>query len=113
MSVPTHAALVAALGQPFLLGLPDGRSVEAHLSAAPSGVPMDDSYVCYSAVFELPAGVHLPQDVFRITAPGGDAWDLLVTPTAPVRGRATLTAVMHCLRSPEPVERAGGVQRAA
>lgn len=102
MSVPTHGELVAAIGQPFVLAMQDGRACEARLAAAPVGIPMDDDYVCYSAVFELPVGVQLPQDVFRITAPGGDAWDLLATPTAPARGHPTLTAVMHCLRSPTP-----------
>lgn len=105
--VPTHAALVAAIGQPFVIVASDGRSVDARLAAAPSGIPMDEDYVCYSAIFELPPGAHLPQDVFRITAPDGDAWDLLATPTAPKGGRATLTAVMHCLRSPTPAEQAG------
>lgn len=107
MSVPTHGALVAAIGQPFVLSTPDGRSVEARLAAAPAGIPMDESYVCYSAIFELPAGVHLPQEVLRITAPDGSAWDLLATPTLPAGGHATMTAVMHCLRSSTPAEHAG------
>ncbi|TKC91197.1 hypothetical protein FAZ69_07515 [Trinickia terrae] len=111
MSVPTHAALVAAIGQPFAFALPDGGAVEAHLVAAPLGVPMDDDYVCYSAIFQLPFGVHLPQAVFRITAPGGDAWDLLATPTRPADGHATLTAVMHCLRSSTPDGQAGDIPR--
>lgn len=111
MSVPTHAELIAALGQPFLLGAPDGRSVEARLVAAPAGIPMDESYVCYSAIFELPAGVHLPQDVFHIVAPDGSAWELLATPTLPVGGRATLTAVIHCLRPSTPAEHAGEPHR--
>lgn len=101
MSVPTHAALVAAIGQPFVLTAPDGRAVEARLAAAPAGIPMDESHVCYSAIFELPDGVRLHQDVFRITSPDGGAWDLLATPTAPAGGRARLAAVMHCLRSPD------------
>ncbi len=113
MSVPTHAALVAAIGQPFVLATPDGRSVEARLAAAPAGIPMDESFVCYSAIFELPDGVHLPQDVFRITAPDGSAWELLATPAAPVGGRARLAAVMHCPRPPDAAGLAGVTQRAA
>lgn len=107
MSVPTHAVLIAAIGQPFVLGTPDGRSVEARLAAAPAGIPMDESYVCYSAVFELPAGVRLSQEVFRIVAPDGSAWELLATPTLPVGGRAMLTAVIHCLRPSTPAGHAG------
>jgi hypothetical protein len=111
MTVPTHAALIAAIGQTFVFRTPDGRSVEARLAAAPGGIPMDDSYVCYSAIFELPAGVQLPQEVFDITAPNGDAWSLLATPTRPENGRAMLSAVMHCLRSSFPAEQAGEPHR--
>lgn len=97
-SVPTHADLIAAIGQRFVLGTADGRSVEARLAAAPAGIPMDETYVCYVATFELPAGVQLPQDVYLIAAPDGRVWELLATPTRPAAdGRATLTAVMHCL----------------
>ena len=111
MTVPTHAALLAAIGQPFVLSTADGRSVQARLAAAPGGIPMDDDYVCYSAIFELPEGVHLPQEVFRVTAPNGDAWDLLATPARPINGRAMLSAVMHCLRSSFPAEDAGEPHR--
>ncbi|QCP50828.1 hypothetical protein FAZ95_17725 [Trinickia violacea] len=111
MTVPTHAALLAAIGQPFVLSTPDGRSVQARLAAAPDGIPMDETYVCYSAIFELPEGVRLPQEVFRITAPNGDAWDLLATPTRPEGVHAMMTAVMHCLRSPIPAEQAGEPHR--
>jgi hypothetical protein len=95
-SIPTHAELIAAIGQRFAFGLADGRTVDALLTAAPAGIPMDDSYVCYSAMFELPAGVHLPQDVYRIVSPCGQAWDLLATPTRPTGdGRATIHFVVH------------------
>jgi len=107
MSVPAHAALIAAIGQPFVLTTSDGSRVETRLTDAPSGTPMDDSHVCYSAVFELPDGVHLHQDVFRITSPDGDAWDLLATPMRPIGGRSRLAAVMHCLRTPDAAGQAG------
>ena len=75
--------------------------------SAPSGIPMNDSFVCYSATFELPAGVVAPQDVYRIGSPSGRAWDLLATPTRPTEdGRSTLTVVVHC-RADEPDNAAG------
>lgn len=97
MSIPTHDELLAAVGQRFAFGSADGHSVDAVLAQAPAGIPMNDSFVCYSATFELPAGAFLPQSVYRIGAPNGGAWDLLATPTHPSRdGRSTLTVVVHC-----------------
>lgn len=98
MSIPSHAELLAAIGQPFMFDVPGGDPVAAHLSAAPAGTPMDDAHDCYLALFELPPGIHLPQDVFHITAPNGKTWDLLATPVAPVRGRGALCVVIHSLR---------------
>ncbi|CAN7645414.1 hypothetical protein LJR230_004806 [Trinickia sp. LjRoot230] len=65
-SLPTHAELIAAIGQRFSFIDAAGRSVDAQLTSAPAGIPMDHTFVCYSATFELPAGVHLPQDIYRI-----------------------------------------------
>jgi hypothetical protein len=97
-SIPTHAELIAAIGRPFSFGTADGHAVDAVLTAAPAGIPMDDSYTCFSASFALPAGVYLPQDNYRITSPDGPSWNLLATPTRPLPdGRATLTFVVHCL----------------
>ncbi|HVE06912.1 MAG TPA: hypothetical protein VNE00_06650 [Paraburkholderia sp.] len=105
--IPTHAELIAAIGRPFSFGSADGHTVEAHLIAAPAGIPMDDSYTCYFASFALPAGVSLPQDTYRITSPDGHAWDLLATPTRPQPdGRATLSFVVHS-RLADPTDPAG------
>lgn len=106
-TIPTHAELLEAIGQRFTFGASNGAAVEALLAGAPVGIPMNDSYVCYSAIFELPAGAYFPQDVYRIGSPAGETWDLLATPTRPTGdGRATLTVVVHC-RADEPALRAG------
>lgn len=95
-SIPTHAELIAAIGGRFSFGVPGGHSVEAVLLDAPAGIPMDDSYVCYLAAFELPEGTYLPQDVYRIVSPDGAAWDLLATPARPsANGCARLAVVVH------------------
>lgn len=95
-SIPTHAGLIAAIGGRFAFGVPGGHTVEAVLLDAPAGVPMDDSYVCYLATFALPSGIHLPQDIYHIVSPDGEAWDLLATPTRPdSNGCSTLTIVVH------------------
>lgn len=97
LSIPTHDELIEAIGQRFTFSLADGRTVAAVLTHAPAGIPMSDSFVCYSATFELPASVFLPQDVYRIGSPAGRTWDLLATPTRPTEdGHSTLTVVVHC-----------------
>lgn len=107
LSIPTHAELLEAIGQRFTFGTADGQSVDAVLLHAHSGIPMNDSYVCYTAMFELPAGVFLPQDVYRIGSPAGRTWDLLATPTRPTEdGRSTLTVVVHT-RADELAKAAG------
>ncbi|PMS23096.1 hypothetical protein C0Z18_02445 [Trinickia dabaoshanensis] len=96
-SIPSHAELLEAIGQRFTFVAPNGAALEALLAHAPAGIPMNDSYVCYSATFELPAGVYLPQDVYRIDSPAGRSWQLLATPTRPLDdGRSTVTIVVHC-----------------
>ncbi|TAM55108.1 MAG: hypothetical protein EPN57_03625 [Paraburkholderia sp.] len=107
LSIPTHEELLAAIGQRFTISAANGHTVEAVLSHAPAGIPMNDSFVCYSGTFELPAGVFLPQDVYRIGSPTGPAWDLLATPTQPTGdGRSTLSFVVHC-RADELAKGAG------
>jgi hypothetical protein len=99
--------LLEAIGQRFTFGASNGATLEAILAHAPAGIPMNDSYVCYSATFELPAGAYLPQDVYRIESPAGRSWQLLATPTPPTQdGRSTVTIVVHC-RADEWAEPAG------
>jgi len=105
-SIPSHAELLEAIGQRFTFGASNGATFEAVLAQAPAGIPMNESFVCYSATFELPAGIYPPQDVYRIDSPAGGDWQLLATPTQPTEdGRSTLTVVVHC--------RAGGPGPAA
>lgn len=97
LSIPTHAELLDAIGQRFTFGASGGEPVDAVLLDAPSGLPLNDQFVCYSATFALPSGVHRPQDVYRIVSPAGHAWALLATPTRPTEnGCSTLTVVVHC-----------------
>jgi hypothetical protein len=96
LTVPTHEMLMSSLGQLFVLETGAGERMEVRLAAAPAGVAMDETFTSYSATFELPMGIWLPQDTYRITAADGVCWELLATPTRPsADGRANLTAVMH------------------
>jgi len=108
--IPTQAELLSLLGLTFVLSpissddLPQAQdldatpriAVEARLAAVQDGIAMDSGYRCYSASFDLPPGIHLPQELYRVSAPGGAVWDLLVTPTRPhANGVATMCAVFH------------------
>ncbi|WP_126876968.1 DUF6916 family protein [Paraburkholderia kururiensis] len=99
--------MLDAIGQRFTFGAADGQTVDAVLLHANAGIPMNDSFVCYAAMFELPAGISLSQDVYRIGSPAGRAWDLLATPTRPTEdGRSTLTVVVYA-RADELAKAAG------
>jgi hypothetical protein len=95
-TIPSQAELTAAVGRTFTLASAQAPVVEARLAAVWDETPMDDGFLCYSAHLELPAGVWLPQDTYRVSAPDGAAWDLLVTPTRPAaNGATTMCFVIH------------------
>lgn len=102
--------MTEAVGRTFTFASASVGTVESRLISAPAGTPMDDDFLCYSAHFELPAGVRLPQDTYRVSAPNGAAWDLLATPTRPAAsGAGTMCIVIHCAKpretaSPETID---------
>ncbi|MFM0503790.1 DUF6916 family protein [Paraburkholderia caffeinilytica] len=101
-AIPSHAELTNAVGRTFTLASAQIGAVEARLTAAPTETPMDEGFLCYSAFFELPAGIRLPQDMYRVSAPDGAAWDLLATPTRPAaNGAGTMCIVIHCAKPHE------------
>jgi len=119
--IPTQAELSSSLGRTFLLfpvasedvlqaqdlGVTPRNAVEARLAAVQDGIAMDPGYLCYSASFDLPAGIHLPQELYRVSSPDGAVWELLVTPTRPhANGVATMCAVFHIKC---PAENAAGL----
>ncbi|AYQ91785.1 MULTISPECIES: DUF6916 family protein [Burkholderia] len=104
MSVlPTHDELVQLLGQVLTIETADEAALpltQTRLTDAPAGLPMDNSYDCYLAHFELPANVRLPQDTYRFRVPDGRHWLLFVSPTRPLAsGAGTLCAVIHRKKS--------------
>lgn len=95
--IPSHAELADAVGRTFTFSSALTGAIDARLTSARAETPMDDSFLCYSAHFELPAGVRLPQDTYRVSAPGGAVWELLATPTRPAaNGAGTMCIVIHC-----------------
>ncbi|WP_144146747.1 DUF6916 family protein [Paraburkholderia sp. BCC1884] len=109
-AIPTHAELTESLGSLFVLTSPQGYAVKARLSSAPSGVPMDDDYACYQARFDLPTGIQFLQDIYRVSAPDGRAWDLFATPARPsAEGLACPCIVVH-VPKPAPQQAAESPQ---
>lgn len=94
-SVPTLEQLLADHHKTFWLTAPTGERVAAELHTATSGVPLNERYCCYSALFALPPGVQAAQAVYAVQSEA-DTWSLLLTPVAPRSdGRALLEAVFH------------------
>ncbi|NKI96182.1 hypothetical protein [Rhizobacter sp. SG703] len=95
MSVPSLARLQAGAAEPFWLVGPSGERCPARLHAALPGVPVNTQHCCYAARFALPPGVRALQALYRVES-HGDAWDLLLTPLAPLAdGSGVLEAVFH------------------
>lgn len=96
MPMPTYAFFVQASGRPFRLHLGAEQAVEIDLQQVERRVPMNARYECFSLLFRLPDGLALPQALYSLSVPDGDAWDLLLTPVAPdADGRTCLEAVFH------------------
>ncbi|MES2821619.1 MAG: hypothetical protein V4812_21810 [Pseudomonadota bacterium] len=95
-SMPSYDYFARATGRPFRLLLDAEQTLEIELRQVEPRVPMNARYECFSLLFRLPQGLVLPQALYSLSGPDGDAWDLLLTPVAPdADGRACLEAVFH------------------
>ncbi len=57
---------------------------------------MNQDYVCYSAVFGLPAGVFAAQGTYRVSRGSGESWSLFMAPIKPdAEGNARVEALFH------------------
>ena len=93
---PDYQYFAQASARPFRLRLGLGQAVDIDLQQVERRVPMNARYECFSLLFLLPVGLVLPQALYRVSGPDGDAWDLLLTPVTPdADGRACLEAVFH------------------
>lgn len=91
--------MTEAVGRTFTFAAAFTDAVELTLTSARAETAMDDGFICYSAHFVLPAGIRLPQYMYRVSAPNGAAWDLLATPTRPAaNGAGTMCIVIHCAK---------------
>ncbi len=94
--MPSYHYFSQATGRPFLLQLGPEQALEIELQQVDMRVPMNARYECFALLFLLPAGHALPQMLYRLSGPEGDAWDLLLTPVrVDGEGRAYLEAVFH------------------
>lgn len=94
--MPSYQYFAQATGCSFFLQMGPDQALEIELQQAESRVPMSARYECFSLLFLLPAGHALPQALYRLSGPEGEAWELLLTPVrADGEGRACLEAVFH------------------
>lgn len=106
-AIPSHAELTDAIGRTFTFASEQAGAVKVRLIAAPEGIAMDDGFLCYSAHFEMPPGVRLPQDNYRVSRADGVAWDLFATPTRPTaQGAGTMCVVIHRAKIQDPQQAA-------
>ncbi|WP_260858868.1 DUF6916 family protein [Paraburkholderia sp. BCC1885] len=98
-----------AIGRTYTFASEQAGAVEVRLIAAPAGTPMDDEFLCYSAHFELPVGVRLPQDTYRVSDADGTGWDLFATPTRPTaQGAGTMCVVIHRAKDQQAAQQPQG-----
>ncbi|NIE74164.1 hypothetical protein F3J45_06890 [Pantoea sp. Ap-967] len=95
-TMPTYAELERVPADAFTVQVGPQQHLPITRVALRAGVAMSPDYECYAIVFALPEGVQLPQAVFRIGAPEGQQWTLMMTPVKPEEdGRYALEAVIH------------------
>lgn len=96
--MPSQAFLRQHLEQTFHIE-GESTSVPCTLLSVRDGVPMNDAYTCYIAVFGLPEGLEGGQGNYRLRDPQGSDWEFFMTPQMPDRsGRRRLEAVFHYLK---------------
>lgn len=100
--IPTREDLQDADPEGFVLQVTPEQGLKVSLLQIREGLPMTPDYDCYSLLFALPVGVHLPQAVFNLFGPGRtQPWMLLMSPVKPEPdGRHVLEAVIHSSRLP-------------
>lgn len=95
-AMPTQQGLQQARGSHFQLWIAQDQALDVELIDVLIGRPMSPEHENFSASFALPAQWDLPQELYRLSAPGEEGWLLLMTPVQPAPdGRAVLQAVVH------------------
>jgi hypothetical protein len=94
--LPEREYFANAAGVTFMLQRGSDQAVEIELQQVDQRVPMNARFECFSLLFLVPAGISLPQAVYRLTSPENEAFDLLLAPVRPdVDGRPCMEAVIH------------------
>ena len=94
-SMPTKDFLVSHLGQEFMLADEAGNSIGVILKSVNDGVPMDETYTCYSMVLLCPPGVQAEQATYRLSKEE-QSWFIFMSPTRPEKnGQVLLQASFH------------------
>lgn len=94
--MPSQPLLEEALHEIFHLQDADGAITDAELLSVGAGISMNRDYVCYSAVFGLPAGVFAAQGTYRVSRGNGESWSLFMAPIQPdATGKTRVEALFH------------------
>ena len=94
-AMPSKDFLMTQIGQEFLLADEAGNSIAVVLKAVDEGVPMDETYTCYSMVLLCPPGVQAAQATYRLSKEE-QSWFIFMSPTRPEKnGQALLQASFH------------------
>jgi len=103
--MPSQSLLAGALHETFYLQDECGAVANAELLSVDAGVRLNQDYVCYSAVFGLPAGVLAAQGTYRVSRSNGDSWPLFMAPIRPdAAGKARMEALFHYRAEPALAE---------
>ncbi|WP_205300221.1 hypothetical protein [Pantoea sp. Tr-811] len=95
-TMPTYTELERVPADAFSLQVGPQQHIQVTRVALRTEVAMSADYECYAIVFALPEGVQLPQAMFRVSAPEGQQWTLMMTPVKPEEdGCHALEAVIH------------------
>lgn len=94
--MPTQSELTELLGAQLIFVDDTQANVPFTLVSVYGGTPMNDRYLCYSAIFKLPPEMTAFQGTYRLYYSQDNYWDLFLTPIKPSDdGIGQLEAVFH------------------
>lgn len=95
-TIPTQADLIALKGMQLVVKGSANMDVAITLTSVDKGIPMSASYLCYSAIFQLPPNMTAAQGTYRLFYAEDKYWDLFLTPIHKNnQGISQLEAVFH------------------
>lgn len=95
-TMPTYDQLHRALGQDWHIHDGGGQTVPVHILHVQAGHALSAQHSAFHLTLQLPMGAHAGQGTYKLVAPEGNAWPILMSPAAPsATGQACLQAAFH------------------